>query len=194
MELERQAWANGSLRVAGIDEAGRGALAGPVVAAAVVLPRGETLPKLDDSKRLRPSRRVTLYDQLVQMGAHIGIAQADPSTIDAINVLHASLGAMVQAAQTLDPPPDHVLVDGNMFVQDSPWPYQTIVKGDQLSMSIAAASIVAKVTRDRIMHRIHEDFPVYDWKSNVGYPTRAHYDALARHGPTPHHRQSFRLR
>ncbi len=180
--------------MAGLDEAGRGALAGPVVAAAVVLPSGVSIPGLDDSKRLRPTRREAMLEQLHSCGAVIGTANAEAATIDASNVLQASLNAMVQAAQALATPPDFLLVDGNRFVKNSPWPFSTIIKGDRLSMSIAAASIVAKVTRDSIMHSLHTDYPWYGWNTNVGYPTRAHYEALAQHGPSPHHRKTFRLR
>ena len=194
LDLERKAWATGWERVAGIDEAGRGALAGPVVAAAVILPRSAPLPDLDDSKRLRPSQREALFEQLSATGAAIGTAQANAEAIDNTNVLHASLAAMVRAAQALSPPPDYLLIDGNRFVDDSPWPFSTVIGGDGRSMSVAAASIVAKCTRDEIMRTLHEEYPWYSWKTNMGYPTQLHYKILGQRGPSPYHRKSFRLR
>ncbi len=194
LELEHTAWDAGYRHVAGLDEAGRGALAGPVVAAAVVLPQCLTIGGVNDSKMLSRARRETLFGTIQKQATAIGIGICEPRQIDEMNILHAALEAMLQAALTLSPPADFLLVDGNRFRVDSPLPFQTIVGGDRRSHTIAAASIIAKVTRDALMRRLHEEFPAYGWDRNVGYPTAAHYDALATHGPSPHHRHTFRLR
>ena len=194
LEVEQAAWRAGFRRVAGIDEAGRGALAGPVVAAAVVLPPNAVLAGIRDSKTLTRRRRETAFQTIQETAVAVGTGACDPQEIDRMNILHAALEAMLRAAGSLEPEADYLLVDGNRFRSDSPWPYRTIVGGDRKSLSIAAASIVAKVTRDALMHKLHSRFPAYGWDRNVGYPTAAHYEALALHGPTAFHRRSFRLR
>src|SRR5271169_7264113 len=184
--------------VCGVDEAGRGPLAGPVVAAAVILdprrfPRS-LHQRLDDSKVLTAGERDACWRALgrcVDRGvAHIGVGAASAREIDSINILRAALLAMARAAAALGVRPDIALVDGNVAPQ-LPCPVRTIVKGDGLSFSIAAASVVAKVTRDRIMHRLAGRYPGYGWQTNVGYATAEHGEAIRRLGVTPHHRRSF---
>ena len=176
-----------------MDEAGRGCLAGPVVAAAVVLAPDTTLDALDDSKKLTPAARETLLEAISAEALAVGVGYGSPAEIDELNILHASLEAMRRAVGDLALPPDYVLVDGNREIADAPWPQEAVVKGDARSLSIAAASVVAKVTRDRLMIRLHDDFPEYGWAGHKGYPTASHYAALRTHGPSPHHRRSFRL-
>ena len=176
-------------RVAGIDEAGRGPLAGPVVAAAVVLDPATAPEGLRDSKTLTEKRREALADALRETAA-VGVGIASVEEIDRLNILRASLLAMSRAAADLPYPPDAYIVDGNMK-PDLPAPAHTVVKGDAKSFSIAAASIIAKVTRDRMMRALALEFPQYAWEKNKGYGAKAHRDALAAHGVTPHHRKSF---
>lgn len=184
-------------RVAGVDEAGRGPLAGPVFAAAVVLPRRlprGLRPLIDDSKKLDPAARLAAYEALVAARraglVEIAVAAASVAEIARLNILHASLRAMSRAVARLPALPDLALVDGN---QPPPLPcaVRCVVDGDALSLSIAAASIVAKVLRDRAMTRLAVRFPGYGWERNAGYPTAAHRAALARLGPTRHHRAGF---
>jgi ribonuclease HII len=180
-------------KVAGIDEAGRGPWAGPVVAAAAILDPA-TLPDslldhLDDSKKLTRKIREALFEEL-QGAAAIGVGMADIDEIDRINILQATLLAMRRALDNLPVQPDFALVDGNRM-PDLSCPCQTVIKGDGRSLSIAAASIVAKVTRDRLMGRLAEEFPGYGWERNAGYGTAEHKAALERLGITPHHRRSF---
>lgn len=193
LSAEERHWAAGRRAVAGVDEAGRGCLAGPVVAAAVVLPQGARLPGLDDSKRLSPKAREALVPEILRVALGVGVGQCSPAEVDALNVLWASMEAMRRAADALPRPPDVLLVDGNREIPDARWPQETLVKGDARSLSIAAASVVAKVTRDRIMEELDAQFPAYGWARHKGYPTAAHYAALRTHGPSPHHRRSFRL-
>jgi ribonuclease HII len=193
LSIEQALWADGFRHVAGIDEAGRGCLAGPVVAAAVVLPRGLTIPGVDDSKKLSPQKRVDLLGAIQEQALAVGVGLCTPAEIDALNILWAAMEAMRRAAASLEPAADYLLIDGNRCFPDAAWPYRTLVKGDSRSQTIAAASIVAKTTRDRMMEDLHVLHPHYGWARNAGYPTRAHYDALDRHGPTLFHRQSFRL-
>src|SRR5437763_13758184 len=184
--------------VCGVDEAGRGPLAGPVVAAAVILDRrrfrGALRRDLDDSKALSRELRESCYDALLaaaRLGVvRIGVGAASTPEIDRINILRASLVAMRRAVAALGVAPDLALVDGNI-APALPCPVKTVVKGDALSFSIAAASVVAKVTRDRIMHGLAGRYPGYGWETNVGYSTREHGAALRRLGVTPHHRRSF---
>ena len=192
-EIERRLWQRGFSRVAGLDEAGRGCLAGPVVAAAVILPPDARLPGLDDSKKLTPAAREALFEVVVAEALAVGVGACSPREIDALNILWASLEAMRRAASDLVLRPDLCLIDGNQPIPEAPWPQETAVKGDARSLSIAAASVVAKVTRDRQMRALHAEFPEYGWAGHKGYPTTAHYDALRTHGPSPHHRRSFRL-
>lgn len=190
--FERLAHARGLTRVAGCDEAGRGPLAGPVVAAAVILPHDCDHSLFRDSKVLRPHTRTTLLAKLEESGAIIGVGIVSAGDIDNINILRASLLAMRRAVHNLGPPlPDHLLVDGK-FPVPIDLSQQTLVKGESKSASIAAASIVAKVSRDRIMDELHHLFPHYGFSQHKGYPTAAHRLAIARYGPSPVHRKSFK--
>jgi ribonuclease HII len=181
-------------RVAGVDEVGRGPLAGPVVAAAVIFPLGvpaSLIPYLDDSKRLEPADRDLAYQAILAGGAaEIALGAASVGEIERINILQASLLAMRRAVARLPQAPDHVLVDGNR-PPDLPYPVHCLVGGDGISLSIAAASIVAKVVRDRGMARLGQRWPGYGWEHNAGYPTAFHRNALRTLGPTRHHRLSF---
>ncbi len=184
----------GSHLVAGVDEAGRGPWAGPVVAAAAVLWNGaepQYLPRtINDSKKLTAACREQLYQEIT--GAFdVGVGIVDVVAIDTINILQATLLAMRQAVANLSSAPAMVLVDG-LHIPQLPCGAQAIIKGDERSISIAAASIVAKVTRDRIMRQLHREFPHYGWEKNAGYGTKAHQQALLAHGVSPHHRRSFR--
>ena len=181
----------GLRRIAGIDEAGRGPLAGPVAAAAVILPLHFSCAGLDDSKKLSAAKRVVLYDRLTtDPEIAWAVATADHEEIDQLNILKATHLAMWRAVEALDPPPDHCLIDG-LPVKNFPLPHDGIVKGDGLSLSIAAASIIAKVTRDRIMHDLDREFPQFGFAKHQGYGTKAHLEALRNHGPCRHHRRSF---
>lgn len=193
LTLERRHWDAGRPVVVGLDEAGRGCLAGPVVAAAVVLPPEADLPGLDDSKKLSPDAREALVPAIYREALAVGVGQCSPAEIDDLNVLWASMEAMRRAAAALPLAPDVFLVDGNRAIPNAPCPQETVVKGDARSLSIAAASVIAKVTRDRLMVELDAAFPVYGWAGHKGYPTAAHYAALDAHGPSPHHRRSFRL-
>jgi ribonuclease HII len=176
--------------VAGVDEAGRGPWAGPVVAAAVILPPADVPAGIDDSKRLSRRRRAELFEE-IRDKALVGIGEASVREIDTLNILQATLLAMRRAVDALTILPAHVLVDGNRL-PDLPCATQAVVKGDSRSLSIAAASIIAKVTRDRSMRELADAFPGYGWERNAGYGTKEHAEALRRIGPTPHHRHSFR--
>jgi ribonuclease HII len=176
--------------IAGVDEAGRGPWAGPVVAAAVIL-RGAVPPGLNDSKKLSAARREALFAALFASDALIGIGEASVAEIDALNILNATHLAMARAVTALADPPGHVLVDGNRLPRWH-WPSTAIIGGDALEPAISAASIIAKVTRDRQMQALHAAYPAYGWASNQGYGTAAHAAALAAQGPSPHHRTSFR--
>ena len=177
---------------AGCDEVGRGCLAGPVVAAAVVLPKDFTHPLLNDSKQLTADRRTQLAEEVAQKALHYAVAEVDHHTIDKINILQASFLAMHRAIDQLRTKPELLLVDGNHFQPYPLVPHQCIIKGDSLYYSIAAASVLAKTYRDDLMQRLAEDFPPYGWETNVGYPTKAHRAAIREHGLTPWHRRSFR--
>ena len=191
MQEEAAARAEGWLRVCGIDEAGRGPLAGPVVAAAVVLPVGYELPGLNDSKKLSAARREKLYASLMQDDAvSKSVAFATVEEIDRLNILRATHLAMRRAAEGLKPPPDFCLIDG-LPVKGFPLPSRALVKGDARCLSIAAASVLAKVTRDHAMAELHRQFPHYGWERNAGYGTREHLSAIQHYGITPHHRRSF---
>jgi ribonuclease HII len=187
-------WLIEGRREAGCDEAGRGPLAGPVVAAAVVLPPDYRNDILNDSKQLTERQRNLLRADIEANALAWAVAVVSPEEIDRLNILHASTHAMCLAVQQLKgPKPDFLLIDGNRFYNETDIPYQTFVKGDATFMSIAAASILAKTYRDEIMVKLHEEFPEYGWDRNKGYPTAAHYEAIEKHGVTPHHRRSFNL-
>lgn len=191
LTLELALHLRGSTRIAGIDEAGRGPLAGPVAAAAVILPKNFTCPGLDDSKKISQPKREHLYTLLTENPAiQWTVATADREEIDRLNILRATHLAMRRAAEALDPLPDHCLIDG-LPVKNFPFPHDGIVKGDGLSLSIAAASIIAKVTRDRIMHELDREYPQFGFAKHQGYGTKAHLEALRTHGPCSHHRRSF---
>ena len=159
----------------------------------LVTVHGVMIEGVDDSKKLSATRREKLLVTIQAQAVAIGVGLCSPQQIDSLNILWAAMEAMRRAAADLVPEPDFLLIDGNRCFPDPAWPFQTVVKGDARSASIAAASIVAKVTRDRIMQMLHEEFPAYGWVRNVGYPTKDHYAALSEHGPTPYHRRSFRL-
>ncbi len=189
--FEQDACKNGFRRIVGVDEVGRGPLAGPVVAAAVWL-NPDDLPKgLDDSKKLTAKQRAALKT-LIEDKGDIGIGQASVAEIDQINILRASHLAMERAIAALSIPPDYVLIDGNMIPRGLTISTEAIVKGDSKSLSIAAASIVAKQYRDKLMVDLAQQHPGYGWEKNAGYPTKAHLDALQNLGVTPVHRRSFK--
>ena len=189
--FETEAHARGYLRVAGVDEVGRGPLAGPVVAAAVVLDPDTTPDGLNDSKRLSAKARDHLA-ALLRQGADIGIGEASVEEIDRPNILRASHLAMVRAVENLAPAADYLLIDGHLVPSEFRLPARPIVKGDTKSQSIAAASIVAKTWRDKLMVDLAQQHPGYGWETNVGYPTKSHRLALEKLGVTPHHRRSFK--
>ncbi|MFL2787023.1 MAG: ribonuclease HII [Paracoccaceae bacterium] len=177
--------------IAGVDEVGRGPLAGPVTAAAVILDPSNIPQGLNDSKKLSAKRRENLYD-LILKSATVAVAHVSVEEIDRINILQASLLAMRNAVAALSPQPAHLLIDGNRVPDPINIPAQPIVKGDGKSLSIAAASIVAKTVRDRLMAELSLQNPGYGWEKNAGYPSKQHILALQRLGVTPHHRRSFR--
>ncbi len=178
---------------AGCDEAGRGCLAGPVVAAAVILPPRIRLPGLDDSKKLSESAREELRPLIEERALAWAVAAVEPAEIDAVNILRASFLAMHRAIDALKQRPAHLLIDGNRFIAYPGITHSCHIKGDGRFRSIAAASVLAKTHRDALMRALHEAHPAYGWAINKGYPTLDHRAAIARFGPTPHHRRSFRL-
>ena len=190
-QFEHEVMENGYSAIAGLDEAGRGPLAGPVVSAAVILPKGFECPGLTDSKKLTEKKRETLFPIIQEEALAVGVGIADHAEIDEINILQASLLSMKRAAEDLGVQPDYLLIDGK-FTVPMDLPQKAIVKGDSLSISIAAASIIAKVTRDRIMAELHEKYPQYNFIKHKGYPTKAHKEAIREHGPCPVHRMSFK--
>lgn len=188
---EKKARESGYVRIAGVDEAGRGPLAGPVVAAACILPENVLIPGLNDSKKLLPGERLEIFQYILSIPSiEYGIGIIDALTIDQVNILQASLQAMLAAMAHLTQAPDYILVDGNKMPA-TPIPGEAIIKGDSLSQSIAAASIIAKVTRDQLMDIFHERWPNYGFQTNKGYATEMHLEALAKFGPCPIHRMSF---
>ncbi len=188
--LETELARSGCAWIVGVDEVGRGPLAGPVTAAAVRLNPDDLPQGLQDSKRLGGAARELLFAQIMAR-ATVGIGHATPAEIDEINILQATYLAMHRAIAALPVPPDHLLIDGNRLPRDLPCGAQAVVKGDGKVMSIAAASIIAKVTRDRIMADLDQRYPGYGWAENAGYPTKRHKNAIADLGPTPEHRRSF---
>ena len=194
IKYEKILWNQNITYIAGVDEVGRGALAGPVIAAAVVFPLNKILSEIADSKTLSERARNRCLEIICLSAIDLGIGSASPQEIDELNILHASLLAMRRAIDALDNKPGTVLVDGNRSIPDLYCPQITLVKGDQRSQSIAGASIVAKVMRDRLMKNLNDQYPEYGWNQNVGYPTKGHYAALEKLGPTIYHRRTFRLR
>jgi ribonuclease HII len=190
--FEQEAYEKGYRVVAGIDEAGRGPLAGPVVAAAVILPRGYCNGEIKDSKQLSAKKREKLYGVIREEALAVGVGVVEPQVIDQVNILRATLMAMADAVEDLSLPPDYLLVDG---LQRVPLEIsqKTVVKGDTLSVSIASASIIAKVSRDRIMEIYHRQFPQYNFLKNKGYGTRQHRAAILSHGLSKIHRRSFKI-
>ncbi len=183
--------AAGYARVCGVDEAGRGPLAGPVVAAAVILPFPCPLSGIDDSKRLSPAQREALYEPIMQTAVAVGVGVVAHDVIDRINILQATHLAMREAIRNLKVPPDSLLLDA-LTLPDLTLPQVGLIHGDRLSVSIAAASIIAKVTRDRLMCLHHETWPQYNFRVHKGYGTREHLQKLRAHGPCPIHRMTFR--
>lgn len=177
----------------GTDEAGRGCLAGPVTAAAVILPEGFELDLLNDSKQLSEKTREKLKPFIEEKAICYSVTHLEPTIIDEINILNASIKAMQNCVTKLLPTPNYIIVDGNRFKPINDIPYSTIIKGDSKFMSIAAASVLAKTYRDEYMDRIHEEYPMYNWKKNKGYPTTEHREAIRKYGATKYHRMSFRL-
>ena len=178
---------------AGCDEAGRGCLAGPVFAAAVILPKNFSNELLNDSKKLTEAQRYTLREIIEREAVAWAVGIVSAEEIDEINILRASILAMKRAVEQLGTQPEHLLIDGNRFTPYKNIPYTTVVKGDATFMSIAAASILAKTYRDDYMQKIAKEFPAYDWEKNKGYPTPKHRAAIRAFGPTPHHRMTFNL-
>jgi len=178
---------------AGTDEAGRGCLAGPVTAAAVVLPEDFEDLGLNDSKQLSAAEREDLKPLIEEHAISFGVCHVFPEVIDRINILNASIAAMHGALNKLKEPPPYIIVDGNRFKPFGRIPYACIIKGDGKYLSIAAASILAKTYRDAYMEHLHREFPMYNWKQNKGYPTPEHRDAIQRYGSCLYHRKSFRL-
>ena len=184
---------SGCVLEAGTDEAGRGCLSGPVVAAAVILPTDFKHPFLNDSKQLTEKQRQELKPFIEQEALCFRIAFVDEREVDELNVLQASITAMQRAIAQLIPQPEFIIVDGNKFKPFNAIPYETIVKGDAKYLSIAAASVLAKTYRDAFMEKIHQEFPMYHWKKNKGYPTKQHREAIREYGITKYHRKTFRL-
>jgi len=190
---ERKLWKEGWELIAGVDEVGRGPLAGPVVAACVIFPKNFFLPGVDDSKKLTKIKREELFDQIMNEAMDVGIGIVWEKSIDRLNILNASFKAMSKALKKLKTFPQFVLVDGNLKIPNLPFPQMPIVKGDAKSMSIASASIVAKVTRDKIMLKYHKKYPQFCFAQNKGYSTKSHLEALKTFGPCEIHRRSFKI-
>ena len=180
----------GAKTVAGVDEAGRGPLAGPVVVAAVILPFGLFLPGLNDSKKVAPKKREQLYDEILEKAVAVRVSIVDAKTIDRVNIYQATMNGMYESILNLDPKPDKVLIDA-VELAKLPMPSLSIIKGDAKSASIAAASIIAKVTRDRMMLKYDAEYPQYGFAQHKGYGTAQHIEALEKYGPCPIHRKSF---
>ncbi len=189
---EKKLWQQSIMHLAGVDEAGRGPLAGPVVAAAVIFEPGVEIDGVDDSKQVTHERRLVLYEQIIAQCLSYGVGIVGVQDIDRINIYQAAMYAMKRALADLLPQPEHVLVDGRA-IPNLELPQTAIIKGDAKSFTIGAASIIAKVVRDIIMVDYHRQFPHYDFAQHKGYPTVAHYEALRRYGPCAIHRRSFNL-
>jgi len=189
LTYEKECYARGMELIAGVDEVGRGPLAGPVVAAAVILPKACKIPGLNDSKKIPKSKHKEIYEAVLQNAIAIGIGVKDNQVIDQVNIYEATKLAMMEAIGQLDPQPQHLLIDAMKL--DLPIPQTSIIKGDANSLSIAAASIVAKVTRDQMMEEFDKEYPGYDFAQNAGYGTAKHLAGLDKLGVTPIHRRSF---
>ena len=190
LEFEEKALEKGYLNVCGVDEAGRGPVAGPVCAAAVILPKGKIIEGVNDSKKLTEKKREALYDVIIQEAVSYSIAYATVQEIEDINILNATMLAMKRAVEGLNVKADYAMIDGNR-TPDLSIDSECIVKGDARSMSIACASILAKVTRDRLLYRYAEEYPQYHFEKHKGYGTKLHKEALLEYGPCPYHRPSF---
>ena len=177
----------------GTDEAGRGCLAGPVTAAAVILPQDFNNTILNDSKQLSEKKRELLKPMIESVTISFGVCHVFEKEIDTINILNASITAMQRSISQLNPQPEFIIVDGNKFKPYNDVSYETIIKGDGKYLNIAAASVLAKTYRDAYMEKIHDEFPMYNWKQNKGYPTKEHREAIRKYGATKYHRKSFRL-
>ena len=188
-EFETELYNNGINFIAGIDEVGRGPLVGPVVTAAVILPKDFYDERINDSKKLTEKKRELLYDVIMENALSVGIGMSSPEVIDEINILNATKKAMIEAINNLSVKPEHLLIDAVKL--DIDIPQTSIIKGDAKSESIAAASIIAKVTRDRMMVELDKKYPMYDFKHNKGYGTKKHIEALYKYGPLKEHRKSF---
>ena len=191
LEYENKYYDKGYTLIAGVDEAGRGPLAGPVFAATVVFEKGTFIEGINDSKKLSEKKREALFDIICEKALYYNIVSVDEKEIDRINILNASLKAFELAVTGLEKLPDVTLIDGNRCKENFPTPYETIVKGDAKSMSIAAASILAKVSRDRYIVGLDSLYPEYNFKKHKGYPTKEHREAIAKYGPCPIHRLTF---
>lgn len=193
LQFEKKLWSEDYTRIMGLDEVGRGCLSGPVVAAGVILKPDSMPDGIRDSKKLSLSQRIN-FEQIIKENAWYWTVQwCSPEVIDDVNILHASLKAMQKCTKGEGANPDYLLVDGNRY-GSTIYPYQCIIKGDDRSLSIAAASILAKVYRDNLMKKLHKEYPHYGWDTNVGYPTKKHFLGLQEYGITRHHRRSFNLR
>lgn len=193
LKFEKNLWTQGYERIMGIDEVGRGCLSGPVAAAGVILEANSDIPGIQDSKTLDLPQRKELAKIIKKEAVFWTVQYCSVQEIDELNILWASLKAMQKCVDNTDPAPDYLLVDGNRY-GSSMIPYTCLVKGDDRSVSIGAASILAKVHRDELMKELHQKYPHYGWRTNVGYPTREHYRGLREYGITEHHRHSFNLR
>lgn len=193
LKFEKQLWSEGYECIMGLDEVGRGCLSGPVVAAGVILAEGTDIEGVQDSKELSEEQRLELVPVIKEEALAWSVQECSPAVIDEVNILNAALKAMRKCVESADPQPDYLLVDGNKY-SDTILPHKCIVGGDDLSTSIGAASILAKVHRDQYMKKLHDQFPHYGWNTNVGYATKQHYAGLQEYGITEHHRRSFKLR
>ena len=189
LEYENELYEKGITLIAGVDEVGRGPLIGPVVAAAVILPKGFYHPGIKDSKKLSEKKREELYTVITENALSIGVGTVSEEVIDEINIYEATKTAMKEAINSLAIPPEHVLIDAMKL--DLKMPSTSIIKGDALSESIAAASIIAKVTRDHLLMKMDEEYPMYDLKNNKGYGTKKHLEALEKYGACKYHRKSY---
>jgi ribonuclease HII len=193
LKFEKELWEEDYTRIMGLDEAGRGCLSGPVVAAGVILKPNTSLPGVKDSKQLSLEQRLSFEGIIKKKTVYWTVQWCDPEVIDQINILWASLTAMQKCSEQNEANPDYLLIDGNRYV-DTLLPHQCLVGGDDRSQSIAAASVLAKVYRDTLMKELHQEYPVFGWDTNVGYPTAQHFAGLQKYGITEYHRRSFRLR